>query len=193
MYHLPLLPGYTSSNIRSSAPAKSKTGKSVLSHLSEAEEEGYQGSYFQVPPPQRDDGYITSSPVEMRHPFESDVSTPGPTYPQSGEETATETETEARQALPRTALQEEVVAEAVFFDYGVIVFFGFDEGQERSIIDDIENAGIMSRKLVEDDWEIEECHFTVGLFICNFCRCLRMHSMTLILHTLESTTTFSVA
>jgi hypothetical protein len=28
-------------------------------------------------------------------------------------------------------------------------------------LDDIENAGILRRKIKEDDWEIEECHYVV--------------------------------
>jgi len=39
------------------------------------------------------------------------------------------------------------------------------EGQERDILEDIENAGIMKRKIHEDDWEVEECHFTVRVFL----------------------------
>ncbi len=50
----------------------------------------------------------------------------------------------------------------VFFEYGVVVFFGLSESEERDILEDIENAGIMKRKIQEGSWEIEECHYTVG-------------------------------
>ncbi|EAU89288.2 YagE family protein [Coprinopsis cinerea okayama7 len=51
------------------------------------------------------------------------------------------------------------VAEVVFFEYGVVVFFGLDERGERDILDDLEQAGAYRRLMKEDDWEIEECHF----------------------------------
>ena len=53
----------------------------------------------------------------------------------------------------------DTFAEAVFFAYGVIVFFGLDEAQERSILEDIETAEIMQKPLPEERWEIEECHY----------------------------------
>lgn len=55
--------------------------------------------------------------------------------------------------------EEDRIAEVVFFAYGVAVFFGLEEGQERAIVEDISNAGILKRPMKEDDWEIEECHF----------------------------------
>jgi len=63
------------------------------------------------------------------------------------------------------ARDEEDVAEVVFFEYGVVVFFGLEEQQEKSVLEDIENAGIMKQKIKEDDWEIEECHFTHDRYI----------------------------
>ena len=59
----------------------------------------------------------------------------------------------------------DLFAEAVFFAYGVVVFFGFDEAQERGILEDVETAEIMQKPLPEERWEIEECHYEV--------RCLR--------------------
>lgn len=54
------------------------------------------------------------------------------------------------------------VAEAVFYAYGVSVFFGFTETQEKEIMEDCLNAGAWSRPQVEDDWEVEECHYVVS-------------------------------
>ncbi|WVW79325.1 hypothetical protein I302_101293 [Kwoniella bestiolae CBS 10118] len=51
------------------------------------------------------------------------------------------------------------VAEAVFFSYGVSVFFGFSELEEREIMEDCETASTWVRGLGEDDWEIEEFHY----------------------------------
>ena len=55
-------------------------------------------------------------------------------------------------------------AEAVFFSYGVVVFFGLEEGQERGILEDVEAAGAMRHKMDEDKWEIEECHYAASIF-----------------------------
>jgi len=186
MYHLPLLPGYgPNSNFRSSVPAISSNGKSILSRLSEAEENGYQGTYFTSQaarsPSSLRDGYITSSsPVDTRR-------RPDPTSPSSfvletptseiapptsasevephtpNSEVEAEPDWESRQyrAPPQSKSPEEEVAEVVFFGYGVVVFFGLEEAQERGILEDIENAGILRRKIEEDDWEVEECHFAV--------------------------------
>ncbi|KAF7370853.1 Enhancer of polycomb-like protein [Mycena sanguinolenta] len=175
MYHLPLLPGYgPGSNIRSSLPAKTITGKSILSRLSEAEEDGYQGSYFPAAhsPKDRHDGYISSeSPVFARKsypghegPFshESVPETPAsevPETPVSEPEPLPGEPPTPTNPQPAAPTPEEEVAEVIFFEYGVVVFFGLDEQQEKSILEDVENAGIMKKKISEEDWEIEECHF----------------------------------
>ena len=57
------------------------------------------------------------------------------------------------------------MAEAVFFSYGVAVFFGFSENQEIGILEDLERAGIMKRKMTLNDWEVEECHFVYNPLI----------------------------
>jgi uncharacterized Rmd1/YagE family protein len=79
----------------------------------------------------------------------------------------TDMEPEIKREPPRRSNSldgDEAVAEVVFFEYGVVVFFGLEEGHEIGILEDIGNAGILRRPIVEDDWEIEECHFTVGVF-----------------------------
>jgi uncharacterized Rmd1/YagE family protein len=53
------------------------------------------------------------------------------------------------------------VAEAVFFSYGVSVFFGFQEDEERAVMEDCERAGCWGHGEVEEDWEIEEFHYVV--------------------------------
>ncbi|EIW78317.1 DUF155-domain-containing protein [Coniophora puteana RWD-64-598 SS2] len=305
MYHLPLLPGYSSANVRSSAPQK--VTRALMTRLSEAEENGYQGSYF-APAPEEgaytaDDGYMTSgspethrdrrlppqhmpesesdaerfyeSEQDAHHPhdgaqdsetdaeaeadrlvdearrlieseseFEREPDTeletdaehetdrllsdaesertqvlPRPPIPLSSSpqsapaaelrvtaddvelvpRTLSPTSTRTEPALPvaadhaarevhfrdtpPVALEErhrekEVkaleaakakagayvhdpanVAEAVFFAYGVVVLFGFDEAQEHAVLEDITGAGALRRAIKEDDWEIEECHY----------------------------------
>lgn len=197
MYHLPLLPGYgPNANIRSSAPAKPVRGRSFLSRLSEAEENGYQGTYFTSAaarsPNSLQDGYISStSPIQTRQisgppsiPLpspnlqESEAEFPTPGY-ETGAETGAETDTEFRyrahqeeedaDVLSPLKDVEDDVAEVVFFEYGVVVFFGLLERQEKDILEDIEKAEIMKRNISEEDWEIEECHFAVSsTLICNW-------------------------
>jgi uncharacterized Rmd1/YagE family protein len=53
------------------------------------------------------------------------------------------------------------IAEAVFFSYGVSIFFGFQEDEERAVMEDIDAAGGWIRGLGEDDWEVEEFHYAV--------------------------------
>ncbi|KAJ9120851.1 hypothetical protein QFC22_002785 [Naganishia vaughanmartiniae] len=51
------------------------------------------------------------------------------------------------------------VAEVVFFEYGVTVFFGLSEREERDILEDCESAGVWTRPVADTDWEVEECHY----------------------------------
>lgn len=224
MYHLPLLPGYgPNANIRSSASSRKKIGKSPLGHLSEAEENGYQGPYFPAhSPPAHNDGYISASPIgarKSRSPSSSQdtervidgdgdpgfMTDPETILPASrtsnanpnatdgnrrgdgdvnidpGAETDPgiyaqtwrtkkdkETPNEEPEVLKDNGKEkekdrEEDIAEVVFFEYGVVVFFGLQERQEKDILEDIDKAGIIKRILNEDDWEIEECHYEVCL------------------------------
>ncbi|KAN0084336.1 putative ACR, YagE family COG1723 domain containing protein [Tylopilus felleus] len=196
MYYLPLLPGYSPSTTVRSSTAFTKTH---LNRLSEAEENGYQGSYFATPRPRsregstrrEDDGFVTEgSPIETRRErdppsrlmfsAESEADAGGETEADGGFVTdlAGETEVEhdyplERDHPPSPTLQpaspqrdpepelEQPVAEVIFFAYGVTVFYGFSEVQERSIIDDLAKAGIFRRMIKESDWEIEECHFAI--------------------------------
>lgn len=151
MYHLPLLPGYDPNvNVRSSAPVKSPGGKSFLARLSEAEDNGYEGTYF--------------NPNDGNEAFSSDGFIPS----SSPEDTRRANEDRARRRPRAKSLSDEKVAEVIFFAYGVVVFFGLQEAQERSIIDDIDAAGVLTRKIDEDSWEIEECHFAVSHFLTLF-------------------------
>jgi uncharacterized Rmd1/YagE family protein len=177
MYHLPLLPGYgPNTSLRSSILPKSTTGKSILSRLSEAEENGYQGTYFTAAEDRSaaslQDGYITSSsPVQTRR---EPPPSPSPThqYPAESEtDVGGEPSPQERPEIPKRRSaggnekeqsgSDDDVAEVVFFDYGVVVFFGLAEVQERGILDDVDRAGVLKRKIKEADWEVEECHFAV--------------------------------
>ncbi|KAG9010582.1 hypothetical protein FRB93_003850 [Tulasnella sp. JGI-2019a] len=171
VYHLPLLPGYGPNvNIRSS-PAPTT---SIFTQMTEAEELGYQETYFAPSSsPERfslTDGYISASPPvnrgqhhnehEPEHEHEA-------TAPHLLDEPLLPPPTES-QPRPRTsprkttkAQKEEVdrIAEMIVFDYGVVVFFGFDERQERNILEDLDRAMICVRPRPEDKWEIEVCHY----------------------------------
>jgi len=174
MYHLPLLPGYgPNTNVRSSA-APITEAKSLQTRFAEAEENGYQGSYFipQPDPPQITDGYMTSGShgdsrrpppeplVESEAEVEAEEVEEGeqPYIVDERHQETREREGHVRYQQPE-GKEEDRIAEVVFFAYGVAVFFGLDEGQERAIIEDLSNAGILKRPMREDDWEIEECHF----------------------------------
>lgn len=196
MYHLPLLPGYgPGANIRSSVAAVTTTGKSFQAHLSEAEENGYQGTYFTSrasrSPTSLREGYISSnspiqrtilSPPTTNLPLEggaeqyTDPGTPASeTFPIMATATDVDPGAETDPGLygtwkpandfqdpeipPPTRGREEEVAEVVFFEFGVVVFFGLEERHEKDILEDISNAGVVKRPIDEDGWEIEECHF----------------------------------
>jgi uncharacterized Rmd1/YagE family protein len=181
MYHLPLLPGYgPAAKVRSSVPAASHTRR--LTRMSQAEEDGYTGSYF-IPGRSPDrgishDGYIarslTSSPPidrrRLREPEEGEI---------EGEsrerdllvdtpvlvQTPTLVPPPAPVSEPRTpVVSSDDTAEIVFFAYGVAVFFGFDEMQERDILEDVHSAGTLKGARAESEWEVEECHFAVCAF-----------------------------
>lgn len=182
-YYLPLLPGYSpNANIRSSAPK----GSPDLGHFSEAEENGYQGTYFSSHSKRAGkarrtsrDGFISSvSPVaRAAHNMSPDLVGLSDSGVSEGEEDHASDRTpmalsdveegmggivweeNADFVSPRVDKPEDDMAEAVFFEYGVAVFFGFEERHELDIMEDLQNAGVMKRKFKNDDWEIEECHF----------------------------------
>ena len=180
MYHLPLLPGYgPAAKVRSSVPAASHTRR--LSRMSQAEEDGYTGSYF-IPgrsPEQgfSHDGYIarslTSSPPidrrRLREPEEGEIERESP---ERGLLVDTPVLAQAATLVPPAPVSEprtpvvssDDTAEIVFFAYGVAVFFGFDEMQERDILEDVHSAGTLKGARAESEWEVEECHFAVRRF-----------------------------
>jgi uncharacterized Rmd1/YagE family protein len=84
-----------------------------------------------------------------------------PPMPES--EAEVEGERVSRVATRKQAAQDDQAAEVVFFSYGVVVFFGLGEAQEKGIIEDIEKAGVLADPISERDWEVEECHFVVSL------------------------------
>jgi uncharacterized Rmd1/YagE family protein len=146
-------------------------GVTLQSRLNEAEENGYQGTYFtaegetSVGP----DGFIpSSSPLDSRNKIIGDSEAEGDgdlqhDYAHEPSQSDGAHKPRVREFLkpPETVHADEPVGEVVFFEYGVVVFFGLEEGQERSILDDITNAEILKRPIPEEEWEIEECHFEV--------------------------------
>ena len=95
----------------------------------------------------------SESPVEARHP---------PAHNHIPDESDADAEGEEEQTRAPRTKKDDNVAEVIFFDYGVAVFFGLDEGQERCILEDLDHAGIVKRGFKEDDWEVEECHYAVS-------------------------------
>ncbi|EMD35503.1 hypothetical protein CERSUDRAFT_116241 [Gelatoporia subvermispora B] len=180
VYHLPLLPGYgPSANVRSSAPATSPGVEDAFA-LSEAEEEGYQSTYEEpstsAPAAIPLDSYMSASPLagtailpdttateasgtsRKLESLTSDVQFQAEIREQAEQQERRRRKSKTDQQL-RANIHENDFAEAVFFDYGVVVFFGLAEGQERGILEDVDAAGVMRRKIDEDDWEVEECHY----------------------------------
>ncbi len=219
MYHLPLLPGYgPGSNIRSSAPPTSTgTGnEDPSSGLSEAEEDGYQGTYFTYPSTSpRIEGYMPSASPETlthrpslgsgevqntvspeQHLLQAEhVLSPEDSNPAISPSPSQGGPTRSKRSSRRAAAREvQNFVEAIFFEYGVVVFFGLREDQELGIVEDIEGAGIMTRPIPHDDWEVEACHYSV----CILHSRLRLYvdtlpcSTTRTLHSRASTTTSSV-
>ncbi len=198
MYHLPLLPGYAAgSNIRSSAPAVSPGAEDPSSGLSDAEEAGYQGSYFtsvEMSSSPGLEGFMPSaSPETAPHAIPSSTTlqsqdtSASTTQPSGSEPILLSLEdihpamsmapksslgsTRSRSTRRRAKTQEDQgFAEAIFFDYGVLVFCGFREDQELGIIEDVEAAGIMLRKIPHDDWEVEDFHYAVRSPLTPYCR-----------------------
>jgi uncharacterized Rmd1/YagE family protein len=145
MYHLPLLPGYSlHTNLRSSAFATSSDETDPMYQLSEAEELGYQGTYFtsNSVEERRLDGYMTGGGSPDHTPLISMSYEDRPRYsnlvkittiPTPPKDLSTPQQTRKKKRKPSKAeppVDYSSVAEAVFFSYGVAVFFGFTENQE---------------------------------------------------------------
>ena len=175
MYHLPLLPGYSlHTNLRSSAFAASSSDTDPMYQLSEAEELGYQGTYFTSDSVEQRhlDGYMTGNGSPEHTPLISVSYEDSPQVQQPREDrddTHAQPKTSRSSNLAKKKKRKQSkaeppvdysnVAEAVFFSYGVAVFFGFTENQEVGILEDVQRSGVMKRKMTEEDWEVEECHF----------------------------------
>jgi uncharacterized Rmd1/YagE family protein len=179
MYHLPLLPGYgPAAKVRSSVPAPSHTRR--LTRMSQAEEDGYTGTYFVPGRSPEDgfsrDGYIAAGSLTNSPPVDRRVREPEDSeFEGESRERGLLTETspllqDPSFAPPPAQVSEPVTpvvagddtAEIVFFAYGVAVFFGFEELQERNILEDVHGAGTLKGARAEGEWEVEECHFAVS-------------------------------
>ncbi len=126
----------------------------MLFKMSQAEEYGYDGSYFPPASPVNvgfihQDGYISSSPLNRyRDAPESD--TDAEQYAAStGPESSPPPTPHASPSVPlklkspeddKAQSLEQSVGEIVMFDYGVAVFLGFNERQEREILEDVQRV-----------------------------------------------------
>jgi uncharacterized Rmd1/YagE family protein len=158
---MPLLPGYGPGiNVRSSAlpapPSPTAEAEDPVTVVSEAEESADDAGYFSGRPTSSSvepaDGVIDATPPGMGSVSEPVTPTMQTVIPSPA--------VEPNRRSP--SLDPESFAEVVFFTYGVVVFFGFNEAQEHSILEDIETSEIMQKPLREDRWEIEECHYEVS-------------------------------
>ncbi|GBE88755.1 hypothetical protein SCP_1401600 [Sparassis crispa] len=185
MYHFPLLPAYGPNlNIRSSAPpAQSDGAEDPEAGFSEVEEDWYQGSYFKPSSSPTAAAPAMGGFIPSTSPIVTGADLVGATEIEVVPETSAnadlsvdvqpkvQQDVREQRVFRRkrgdgragrkssTAASTEDFAEAIFFEYGVVVFFGFSEEQERGILEDVEAAGALRRKLVEADWEIEQCHY----------------------------------
>ena len=195
MYHLPLLPGYGPGiNVRSSAaPAAipTPTAEDIIAPVSESVGEAttYEETYLSSSAPTRLEGFSPGTSPNADIAYTTDTDTPklAPV-----ELTVASAPPQRRPSPPH---DPDTFGEAVFFQYGVVVFFGLDASQEDSILEDIEGAGTMIKPLKEENWEVEECHYEV-------CECLlsiqimlsyTLHSTSLTSRTLVFSTTSSVS
>jgi uncharacterized Rmd1/YagE family protein len=141
---------------------------SLLAKMNEAEDRGYDGDYFTSTSPESRlfsrDGYIQSSPPQNRNAVYRSSSTDSerepefePDYPKP----LNNGKGKARRQHSDT-FEDTSRAEVVVFDYGVTVFMGMEESQEKAILEDFQRAGIWVRGRPEEDWEVEECHYVVS-------------------------------
>ncbi|TFY63326.1 hypothetical protein EVG20_g6356 [Dentipellis fragilis] len=185
MYHLPLLPGYgPDTNIRSSAPpppppsqpAEPETDAShpiMSSSLqqvttdAETETEAEPQTDAEREPKTETETEIElpTEPTSPTQPAAVQLEIPSPyIIPMPGDVLSPPLEP-APLVLPIVATPEvpapapNATAEIVFLAYGVVVFFGLSEGEERALIEDLDAAGVVRRRRPEADWEIEECHY----------------------------------
>ncbi|KAH7098362.1 DUF155-domain-containing protein [Auriculariales sp. MPI-PUGE-AT-0066] len=144
-YWLPLLPGYSQeANLRSSLRPKPRVATQPT--MTDVEEDGYEGTYFADQPEYTTDpeGFIPSSSPRQQ--------------------TTLRNRKRRKTPKPETTEYDERVdgeqtADVIFFNYGVVVFYGFDEGQERAILEDVARAGTWLGGREEEKWEVEQCHY----------------------------------
>lgn len=112
----------------------------VLSMVTEADERGYEDTYFPATSgtstPATRGGYIQTSLPLRRNNLRP---------PQ-------------RRLL---GVDDHPVAEAIFFKYGVVVFYGFERMNEWDIIEDLSKQGIMIKEKSINQYEVESFHFAV--------------------------------
>lgn len=189
LYHLPLLPGYQPNvNIRSCITDKAAQAKLVLSLITEAEESGYHDAYFPASTLSTSGGSGSSTPVkrdgfiETAFPAATSLTSliankalrrengtqhRSATAPPGG---VTASPGRVKRRFPKAhiaqrrllGVEDHPVAEAIFFQYGVVVFFGFSQRQELDILDDLVKRGIMvGEKTIGEkkQYEIESFHF----------------------------------
>ena len=112
----------------------------VLSMVTEADERGYEDTYFPATSgtstPATRGGYIQTSLPLRRNNLRP---------PQ-------------RRLL---GVDDHPVAEAIFFKYGVVVFYGFERINEWDIIEDLSKQGIMIKEKSISQYEVESFHFAV--------------------------------
>ncbi|KAA1472562.1 DUF155-domain-containing protein [Dentipellis sp. KUC8613] len=186
MYYLPLLPGYgPDTNVRSSAPPPAPLPQPIEPET-DASQPILSSSLQQVTTDAETETEAEPQTDAEREPqteAETETEIEPPTEPTSPTPAAVQLDAPAPYVItaPSDVLSPPLepaplvlpivntpeipapapnaTAEIVFLGYGVVVFFGLSEGEERAVIDDLDAAGVVRRRRPEADWEVEECHY----------------------------------
>lgn len=119
-------------NVRSCITDKAAEAKFNLTLTTEAEETGYEGNYFPIASSSTGSG--TSTPTN-RSGFIQDT-------PSSILKRRVNPYRVQRRRL--LGIEDHPVGEAIFFRYGVAVFYGFERNGELDILEDFMKQGIMT-------------------------------------------------
>ncbi|KAG0138054.1 hypothetical protein HOY82DRAFT_575622 [Tuber indicum] len=164
-YHLPIMSGNDGYRVRSSPVLKSPGGKAVLDvQIERSEQRDYHEGYFE-------DSYTGERRTSGDGSYEEDGHPKSPGkghgFPQDGRDDHHTYNQGYRPESPRDSNMNDMkaFAEMFVFNYGVVVFWGFSERQEKDILADLTFAQndfgsqLISGRLKEDEFETEEFHF----------------------------------
>ncbi|PUU75554.1 hypothetical protein B9Z19DRAFT_994028 [Tuber borchii] len=164
-YHLPIMSGDDGYRVRSSPVLKSPGGKAVLDvQIERSEQRDYHEGYFE-------DSYTGERRRSGDGSYEEDEHSKSSGKNRGFSQDRTDDHHTYNQGYrpesPRDSHMNDMkaFAEMFVFRYGVVVFWGFSERQEKDILADLTFAQndldiqLISGRLKEDEFETEEFHF----------------------------------